>query len=124
MPVRVARLLFAVCACLLTTATSAAELGKIHLNEYLGATFVPQTLHYRLEIPRGRIKDTTRCGLRDTSNQPILAQFMSMDTWEDGSIHHLEVSFVSGLHVDRLSRSNRGTGRSPTNERLLDAARH
>jgi hypothetical protein len=82
----------------LTTAASAAELGQIQLNEYLGATFAPQALHYRLEIPHGRIKDIARCGLRDTAGQPVLAQFMSMDSWEDGSIRHLEVSFVSGLH--------------------------
>jgi hypothetical protein len=98
MPTRLARFLSALCVCLLTIAASAAELGKIHLNEYLGATCAPQALHYRLEIPQGRIKDTARCGLRDTANQPVLAQFMPMDTWEDGSIHHLEVSFVSGLN--------------------------
>ena len=70
-------------AALLSSSACGVELGRFRLNEYLGATYIPQALRYVIEIGPGKIKDGSRCTLRDSAGQPVLAQFRPMDTWED-----------------------------------------
>ncbi len=75
----------------------AAEVGKIMLKEHLGVEFVPQVLHYTLTLEPGALRDVARCTLRDPAGAAMLAQCKALDAWEDGSVRHLRVAFISGL---------------------------
>jgi hypothetical protein len=85
-------------------ATRGAELATIRLEEHLGAHFVPQVLHWVVELPRGKLKDAARCGLKDDRGAPVLAQVKAMDTWDDGSLRHIKVSLISGLEPYEVKR--------------------
>lgn len=106
----------------LAPALEAAPLAQIQLNEYLGATFPAQALHYTVAVPRGQLKDLAKATLRDTAGQPVLAQFKSLDAWDDGSSHHLEVSFVAGLLPgERRSYTVDDSGQAPRDDGMLTA---
>ncbi len=105
---------------LLAGPAGGVELGKIQLNEYLNTTFQPQALHYTLAIPAGQLRDAARCTLRDAARQPVLAQFKVMDNWDDGSVRHVEVSFVSGLNPnERKSYTLDDSGQGAKDDGLL-----
>ncbi|MHB9133826.1 MAG: hypothetical protein ACYDBB_22400 [Armatimonadota bacterium] len=75
----------------------AAQLGAITLKEQLGFDFAPQVLHYSVEVKRGALREVAKVACKDADGTPILAQIKVMDRWEDGTIRHLQVTFISGL---------------------------
>ncbi|MCX5662100.1 MAG: hypothetical protein NTW19_20680 [Planctomycetota bacterium] len=108
---------------LLASPLHAAPLATIHLNEYLGGTFSAQALHYAVEAPRGQLKELAKATLRDPAGQPVLAQFKAFDTWDDGSVHHLEVSFVAGLNPnERKAYTLDDSGQPARDDGALKAA--
>ena len=81
-----------------------AELAHIALEERLGLEFAAQPLNYTVTIRQGAAKDTTRLALRDTNGAPRLVQFKVLDSWADGSIRRLRVSFVAELEAQGRQR--------------------
>lgn len=76
--------------------TFATDLAIIEVREHLGLTFAAQPVHYTVEVGRGALKEPSRCTLK-TGGQPVLAQVKASDTWDDGSIRHVRVSFITSL---------------------------
>lgn len=105
--------------------TYAAEpLATIHLNEVLGQHFAAEALHYNLEIGKGALKQIGLATLRDDAGLPVLAQFKEFDNWDDGSVHHLQVSFVAGLEPgERKGYTVDASGACPSNDGALKTLR-
>jgi len=93
-----------VLALLIAFSARGAELAVIRLEEHLGAGFAPQVLHWVLELPRGKLKNLARCGLKNDQGAPVLAQVKGMDAWDDGSLRHVKISLISGLEPYQVKR--------------------
>ncbi len=77
--------------------TMAADLATIDVADHVGLAYAAQPVHYTVAIGRGALRDAARCTLRDAGGKPVLAQFKALDAWDDGSVRHLRVSFITAL---------------------------
>jgi hypothetical protein len=92
-------LAFAVIAVLgiTTPPTNAAVLAKIEIREHLGFAYAPQPVHVTVALAQGVARDIARCALKDADGHPVLAQFKPLDNWDDGSLRHVRISFLTVL---------------------------
>ncbi|OPZ31773.1 MAG: hypothetical protein BWZ02_00022 [Lentisphaerae bacterium ADurb.BinA184] len=118
-----ARVLIPLAGVFIVKATG-GELARFELRECLGLTYAAQPVHGTVEIPRGALKETARCTLRDGAGQALAAQVKAMDGWDDGSVRHARVSFLTELEpLAHKSFTLDDSGQAPPDDGTLTLTR-